>query len=285
MPRRSLKSSRRGPNFLYIGAAKAGSTWLHHVLKEHPEVFVPEAKDIKFFDRYYGKGLKWYESHFTPSQQHLAVGELSHDYFLDEDCARKISSIYPDIKLICCLREPVERTLSEYHFRKSMDLPRSCTFEEFAFQRNTIKKSSYYTNLVPFYRSFDSRNILIIFFDELQSNPASFARQVFKFLGVKEEFTPSVLYRKLLSAREPRYHMIAQSIYKCAQITRLLGFPNLVGIAKHNSWIEQLLYRNLPEKDTIPSHVRHRVREIYTKDYERLSELIGRNIPEPWYHC
>ena len=51
------------PTFLYIGAPKAGSSWLYEILREHPEVFVPTAKDTQFFDYYFDKGFDWYLSH------------------------------------------------------------------------------------------------------------------------------------------------------------------------------------------------------------------------------
>lgn len=50
------------PNFLYIGGYKSGSSWIYEALREHPQVFVPPAKDIQFFDVYYDKGIKWYLS-------------------------------------------------------------------------------------------------------------------------------------------------------------------------------------------------------------------------------
>ena len=48
------------PNFLFIGAAKTGSSWLYEIMLQHPEIFVPRIKDPYFFDRFYEKGLDWY---------------------------------------------------------------------------------------------------------------------------------------------------------------------------------------------------------------------------------
>ena len=45
------------PNFIYIGPDKAGSSWLHEVLISHDGIFMPPAKDLYFFDRYYDRGL------------------------------------------------------------------------------------------------------------------------------------------------------------------------------------------------------------------------------------
>ena len=54
----------RLPNFIYIGPDKAGSSWLHEVLIRHEQVFMPDAKDLYFFDRYYDRGVSWYATQF-----------------------------------------------------------------------------------------------------------------------------------------------------------------------------------------------------------------------------
>ena len=46
----------RLPNIVYIGPDKAGSSWLHTMLDHHRQVYVTEAKDLYFFDRFYDGG-------------------------------------------------------------------------------------------------------------------------------------------------------------------------------------------------------------------------------------
>ncbi len=52
------------PNFLHLGPSKSGSTWLHEVLIGHPEVYLSQAKDLYFFNRYYDRGPGWYRAQF-----------------------------------------------------------------------------------------------------------------------------------------------------------------------------------------------------------------------------
>ena len=73
------------PNFLYIGAEKAGSSWIYEILREHPQVYVPPAKDIQFFDKNFDKGIEWYLSLFGSGAGQIAIGEVSHDYFLAQE--------------------------------------------------------------------------------------------------------------------------------------------------------------------------------------------------------
>ncbi len=60
------------PNFMYIGPDKAGSSWLHEVLLIHPQVYMPVAKDLYFFDRYYDRGMSWYLSQFEGAGHSIA---------------------------------------------------------------------------------------------------------------------------------------------------------------------------------------------------------------------
>ena len=68
------------PAFLGIGVPRAGTTWLHTLLASHPDVYTPTLrKEINFFDRYYDRGLSWYEALFPPpenAERYQAIGEI-----------------------------------------------------------------------------------------------------------------------------------------------------------------------------------------------------------------
>ncbi len=67
------------PNFLLIGAAKAGTNAVHQYIRSHPEGFMPAEKELKFFsgEGNWFKGLPWYESQFEGGRDALAIGEGS----------------------------------------------------------------------------------------------------------------------------------------------------------------------------------------------------------------
>ncbi|MDX1541842.1 MAG: sulfotransferase, partial [Geminicoccaceae bacterium] len=68
------------PNFLVIGAQRAGTTLLHTILDAHPEVYVPRArKEIHYFDRYHDRGPDWYASYFNDARtvRFRAIGEVT----------------------------------------------------------------------------------------------------------------------------------------------------------------------------------------------------------------
>lgn len=68
------------PNFLIIGAPRSGTTWIQENIKHHPEIFMPEQKEIHFFDRNYAMGIEYYEKYFSAYDGQKAIGEATPDY-------------------------------------------------------------------------------------------------------------------------------------------------------------------------------------------------------------
>ncbi|MGD8869483.1 MAG: sulfotransferase, partial [Gemmatimonadales bacterium] len=106
------------PNFLGIGAPRAGTTWLNTLLASHPDVFTPTVRDeINFFDYYYERGVEWYETLFPEPEsavRYRAIGEITPQYLECEECPERIFTLLPDSKLIVMLRHPVARAYSQY---------------------------------------------------------------------------------------------------------------------------------------------------------------------------
>ncbi len=280
------------PDFLYIGASKAGSSWLFECLKEHPKVFVPTAKDIQYFDRFYDKGHDWYASFFKNKQEFGISGELSHDYFLFEGCAEKIYHLIPKVQLIVCLREPLDKLKSGYEYAKRTYLDQGVSFEAFFDQDEQLalndrhnmgkKSAAYYDNLLPFYKLFPKEQILVLFYDDLSHDPEKFIRRVYEFLGVDVDFKPQVLHQKVNVSQGARNEGMAQTAYAIAGLLRKLGLANLVGSVKRHPMVERFLYKAEEKNGAISKELADRVRAYYRKDYGRLEELIGRELPEGW---
>jgi len=282
------------PNFLYIGASKAGSSWLFECLRAHPAVFIPIAKDLQFFNLYYDKGTDWYQAFFDTKDTFLAYGEMSHDYFLASKNAQRICDFNPSIKLIACLRNPVDKILSNYNYAKRTYLNEQVSFEEFFNNHSKYKKdethnmgrenANYYDNLAPFYKLFPSENILILFYDDLKFQPEHFIQKVYNFLEVDENFTPPMLHTKVNPNQSSRNSALAHVAYKVAAIVRQVGLSNVVGSIKRNKLVNAMLYQNKSDdkKESLTDVELKMVNDYYKKSYSKLVELIGEELPEGW---
>jgi len=280
--REANSNAVRCPSFLSIGVEKAGTSWLFEVLREHPEVFVPIAKDLKFFNQRYDKGLDWYFKFFQGAGNSKAIGELTNEYCLSPQYAQRIKRHLPDVKLIVCLREPVERLVSRYINTKTETMHRGTSFEDFAKLPEMLRESDYLANLKPFYEIFSADQILVSFFDDLNRNPAAFISRIYEFIGVTPDFMPPSLHRKVLAARESRIEWLGHVAYHTAQLLRSAGLANVIGAVKRNSHFERMMYRQTSSAPQIPEEVIQSLKACFTVDYDELSRLIGQPLPQSW---
>lgn len=270
------------PTFLYIGAAKAGTSWLFEMLYDHPEVFVPVAKDLRFFEEYYHHGLDWYLSHFKGSEQYSVRGELSHDYFISELYAERIKQHLPDIKLIACLREPRDLMESAYNYTKLHDPAQTRDPEKYMTHSIAAEHIAYLRNLTWFYNRFPANNILIMLYDTLLENPEVFVKEVYDFLGVQSSYVPKGLDQRVNSARNARFTGFTQLAYQTAHIMRQIGFAQIVGFVKRQAWINKFLYTSTAEKESFPLHLKEKIFETYSPTYPDLEQLISKKLPSSW---
>ena len=119
------------PNFIVIGAAKAGTTALYWYLAEHPAIFMSPVKETNYFayglddagqlrfgdpdvHRFPVKSLAAYEALFAGAGDAVAIGEASTMYLECPQAAARIHDLLPATRIICGLREPVDRAYSDY---------------------------------------------------------------------------------------------------------------------------------------------------------------------------
>ena len=158
------------PTFLGIGVPRGGTTWLHTWLDSHPQVCMStRRKEVRFFDRHYERGLGWYESFFCPPEErdrYSAVGEISPQYYLDPDCAKRIAAALPDVRLVVMMRHPVTRAYSNYGFCVQRANYRG-SFERFLIdQPNALDKGFYGRHLRRYLRHFERDQILALVLEQ-----------------------------------------------------------------------------------------------------------------------
>lgn len=171
------------PNFICVGAQKAGTTSLHNILKMHPDIYLPEIKETKFFQRnhLYDKGLDFYQkTYFADVRAERAVGEIDPEY-LYFDCVpgRIYESLGGDIKLIFILRNPVHRAYSHYlmsfkrayeseGFEKAVELE-SQRLPKDEFSKNHfsyITRGLYCEQIQRYLELFEREKMFFIIFEE-----------------------------------------------------------------------------------------------------------------------
>lgn len=102
------------PAFLGIGAQKSGTTTLHQLLDLHPNVFVPQRKELHYFTMHSHRSMEWYASCFQGAAPGQRVGEITPYYLYHAPAAERIADRLPQVRIIVLLRDPVSRAISHY---------------------------------------------------------------------------------------------------------------------------------------------------------------------------
>lgn len=151
------------PDFLIIGAQKAGTTSLHGYLSEHPKVAPALAKEVHFLDYNFYRGEGWYRAHFPTYMGKWrglfrVTGEGSPYYMFYPHAARRAKQLMPHTKLIVLLRNPLERAYSHYHHQVRLGLE-ELSFEE-AIEREAERLVGEFEKIIldDEYYSFNYQN-------------------------------------------------------------------------------------------------------------------------------
>ena len=241
------------PTFLGIGVPRAGTTWLHSLLAGHPDVFLPtQRKEIRFFDRYYERGLAWYETFFCPPEdagRYLAVGEISPQYFYCEACPSRIFETLPAAKLLVMLRHPVDRAYSNYGFVVQRANFRG-SFEEFLATRPRALEKGFYSRCLDGYlRYFDRSQILALLFEEAIADGGKARLDLAGFLNIPVDGFPSSL-GKVNPSTVPRFRPLSGLAVKAGRRLRRRNLESLVDLGGRLG-VRRLLTkgRSLPRLD------------------------------------
>ena len=269
------------PDFLYIGAARSGSTYLYEVLRHHPEIFIPKARDLNFFSCGFKRGLKWYMKYFKHASCKIA-GEIDHDYYLSAETMRRIYSALPKIKLICCLREPIGKIYSEYNFWRFTKIPGDISFRDYALLKKTIAETDYYNLLRTVFEIFPRDQILVLFYDELKNAPQDFIRKVLHFLEVSQDFENPLMLKKINPMRVPRSILAIKIAYKVYSCMKMVGLHNVAGYLKYGTMMNELFFDKTARIAALSPELDQELKPYYYANLKQLQVLLGQELPASW---
>lgn len=209
-------SIRPLPNFIIIGAQKAGTTSLFAYITNHPAVAKSSKKEVRFFDVNFSKGVRWYRHHFPLNaalKEGIIAGEATPGYLYHPHAAKRIASIVPEAKLIVILRNPVDRAISQYWheirhgaenlsmqeaFKKEkerLDGERDYGYAHVHF--SYLDRGIYITQIARYLNYFDRNQIHILKSEDLFRNTQAVFDKVAKFLKITSYKLPDTKPRNI----------------------------------------------------------------------------------------
>lgn len=222
------RSPGAGPDFVCIGAHKAGTTWLYQQLNSHPDFWMPPVKELHYFDQQ-GRvqrasrprcrderdfrflenlqslsakpamNLADYAQLFEPKGS-LVSGDISPNYStLPTEVIHQIVEYFSKLKVIFLARDPVERAWSHlsmevyYHQIESFDVTNVDEVSRNLSRRGMVLRSYPSVIVARWKRYLPSKRFRVYFFDDLQRNPAELRRSILRFLGADPDKSGSRL--------------------------------------------------------------------------------------------
>jgi hypothetical protein len=205
------------PNFVVIGAMKAGTTSLWSYLRGHPQVFMTDYKEPSYFsaERNWHRGREWYESLFSGAGEAVAVGEASTAYTkhpVHDGVPERMARLIPEARLVYLVRDPIERVRSHCEFalryayeegppeRAALEDPKYVTYSRYAFQ------------IDQYLEWFPREQLLVVTSESLRSERRLTLRRIFEFLGVDPSWVPPDLDVEYYASRRRLPRAFAQRL-------------------------------------------------------------------------
>jgi hypothetical protein len=280
------------PTFFVIGAAKAGTTSLHHYLQQHPDIQMSSNKEPNFFVAADNgvplspgsvRSREEYERLFDPA---FAVrGEASTDYSSHprrQGVPARIKELIPDAKFVYLVRDPIARTISHYRMRVAFLGERRTLAEalgEIDDPRSPyIWPSMYASQIERYLRHFSEGRLLVVDQADLLDRRRPTLQRIFRFLGVDHDIDCAGFDERLLDHTGWRaYSRIYVRLVDRAIASPLHRMPAPVRrTLRHTA--ERAFSRQLP-KPELTGDLRAQLIDLYAGETARLRQLTGETFP------
>jgi hypothetical protein len=224
----------RLPDFLIVGHHKSGTTALYEMLRRHPQVFMPELKEPRYFAtdlrRRAGPRVEWlpetleeYTALFAGAAEEQKAGEASPLYLVSHTAAGAIAEVQPKARIIAILREPagflrsLHMEFLQNYIEDQPDLRRALALEPERREGRSMPKRfhmpqmlmysdhvSYVEQLRRYHAVFPREQVLVLIYDDFRADNDATVRRVQRFLEVDDslplqtvEANPSVRVRSV----------------------------------------------------------------------------------------
>lgn len=294
------------PNFLILGAAKAGTTAFYSYLKQHPQVYMSPEKEPHFF-AFEGEKLnfdgtageqEWinygaitdvetYRQQFQGVSKQIAVGEASTLYLYIPKTPDRIKHYVPDAKLIAMLRNPVDRAYSAFLYQRRDGFEPITNFAQALREEKTrINKNwapiyhyqqmgFYYVQMKRYFDTFDRTQIKVYLYEDFNTDPISVVQDAFRFLGVGDTFVPDMSLRYNVSGT-PKLKALNTFLKEPHPIKFIL--KPLIPEGLRRRLIVSLQNRNLDKPPPLSPELRRQLIDVYREDILKLQDLIQRDL-------
>ncbi len=274
----------KSPDFLIIGAQKAGTSSLRKFLERNTEYFFTPRHELHFWnrDQQYrnGDGVKDYFNNFRDAKDSQLIGEKSPSYLPSVSAAERISFHLPLIKIVAILREPADRAYSAYlHGRRIGAIPKERTFSIAIrdFQNkagipygDVVSQGFYFDGLKRYFENFDKSQIHVISFSQLTLKPEQVLPKFIDFVTPNDFNFGSAE----IDYTMPRVNVARSSRFP-GLVRRIRGSKHLT--VEQKNYLSGLTFKKINEPEIGPED-RSYLEGIYREQNSSLKLLLGNDF-------
>jgi len=292
------------PNFLIVGAQKAGTSSVYQYTREHPDVYMSEVKEPEFFalegrevnhrgpdgctpnenDRQY-TDLETYQRLFDNVDGETAVGEASTLYLYSPRAPERIHHYVPDAKLIAILRNPVERAYSAFlmakrsgneplSFAEALAAEEERTENGFGYLWRYKDFGRYHEQLRRYLEHFSRGQLRVFLLEDLKNDPEGLTAEIYRFIGVDDTYSPDVSLTHNKGG-VPRSDLIEEILSTDSIVKDALKGVIPETVREHiRHFIRDANY----SKPTLDRSVRRALTGSFEQEILRLQDLIDRDL-------
>jgi len=294
--------SERLPDFLVIGAQKAGSTYLLNCLRDHPAIFMPH-EEVSLCERgpLVGTERQRVASRLAEARPEQVVGIKRPNLLGTPNSARWLADAMPQARLIAILRNPIERAVSGYfHYMTTGLIPvqplergltqiLDGTFDaEFPRAAEVLTFGRYHEHLARFEQAFSRAQLLVLLLDDVKAAHMTVLSQLFRFLNVPADHVPRTVHQQPMQApysltrlrlRRWLYGPTRQQIGGTAYLELRPGVVSRVRRAVARGFDQLVLRPLLPAAaPTLDADLHQRLVDYYRADIGQLGPWLGRSL-------
>ena len=275
------------PNFMVIGAMKAGTVSLSHYLDEHPDVFLGRGGrfgEPNFFVAEYNwaRGRGWYESLFEGADRATAIGECSPSYtwaHVYRGVPERMAQVVPGARLVYVVRDPIARMQSLYMHQVSAGRERRRA-EVALLDDRYLGPSLYGFQLATFLDYFDRSQVLVIASEVLRDRPREALSAVFEHLAVDPaavDLDQRHRDHRSIDKPVPRLHDLEWLPRRQVKLNPRWRPDQRTGLTRLLT-----TRRARVDESAISREVRDRLAERLAADLRRFEQLLGHPVPGHW---
>lgn len=298
------------PTFINIGPGRCATSWLHEILKAHPDVAMANVKETEFFNSNYHLGLTWYLKHFDDANGLHVGGEISNCYYTEPAVAERIVNFNPKMKIMINIRDPYSLMQSFHGFgirrgielgplEESLDvhigrlMGSGYSFREKRGALNpgdevSLMEAVHLSRLLkPFLESFPREQVYFFIYERLAKEKETVLKEIYEFLGVNSEFIPPVTNEVVNAAITPKSKWVARLATNVSYGLRRAGAYGLLTRLHKSRLVKKIFYSNSREQKSErvdPRQVLDKEsRLLLDQEIESMIELVP-ELAKWWKH-